>query len=125
MAIEDTLERIATALEKIAGTIDNLEIEVPQTTVNNVAETPAAEEKEAPAPAGEEQEAPPAVEKKEEKPADDGGKAPDLDAVVKVLQAYMKANGREAAVELLGKYKAKRASDIAEDKRAAFVREAS
>jgi hypothetical protein len=130
MAIEDTLGRIATALEKIAASIDSLEIEVPaQQTTTVVNNTPSKEET---APPAEEKKAPAkekakaaAKEKKEETPADDDGKAPDLDAVVKALQAYMGANGREATIELLGKYGAKRASDIAEDKRAAFIKEAS
>jgi len=113
MAMEDYLKRIATALETIAGALNNLEVEVPASTGTPAKETPPAkEEKKADPP------------KKDEKPADDGA-VPDLDTVVKALQAYMKANGRDAAVELLGKYEAKRASDIAEDKRAAFMKEAS
>jgi hypothetical protein len=50
---------------------------------------------------------------------------PDIDEVVKALQAFMVANGRDAAVELLTKYEAKRASDIPEDKRAEFIKEAT
>lgn len=107
MAIEDYMKRIAAALEKIAGALDNLEVEVPAGDVKleTVEKAPADEKQE---------KAPPADEK-----------APDLDAVVKALQDHMKANGRDSAVELLGKYEAKRASDIAEDKRAAFIKEAS
>lgn len=124
MTIEATLVRIADALEKIAGTIDNLEIEIPSgQTVETEAEvekkTPAKEEKKAPA---EEKKTPPAEEKKV--PADDG-KVPDLDDVIAALQGYMKTNGRDDAVALLTKYDAKRASDIPEDKRAAFIKETS
>lgn len=113
MALENEVKRIADALEKIAEALGSLEIEVPQ---GQVAEAPA---KQAEKPAKTEKETPPAEGKKED------GKAPDLDTVVKALQAYMQANGRDAAVELLGKYDAKRASDIAEDKRADFIKEAS
>lgn len=121
MALENEVKRIADALEKIAEALGSLEIEVPQ---GRVAEAPAKQVAEAPAkqaekPAKTEKETPPAEGKKED------GKAPDLDTVVKALQAYMQANGRDAAVELLGKYDAKRASDIAEDKRADFIKEAS
>lgn len=118
--LEEHVKRIADALEKIAEALGSLEIEVPAAQTAAKAEKKAAATKTAPAEA-EKETAPPA----EEKPAEDGGKAPDLDTVVKALQAYMQANGRDAAVELLGKYGAKRASDIAEDKRAAFVKEAS
>lgn len=121
MALENEVKRIADALEKIAEALGSLEIEIPQ---GQVAEAPAkqaekpAKQAEKPAKA-EEKKTPPAEGKKED------GKAPDLDTVVKALQAYMQANGRDAAVELLGKYDAKRASDIAEEKRADFIKEAS
>lgn len=119
MALENEVKRIADALEKIAEALGSLEIEVPAAQTAAKAEKKAtATKKTAEKPA---KTAPPAAEET----AEDGGEAPDLDTVVKALQAYMQANGRDAAVELLGKYGAKRASDIAEDKRAAFVKEAS
>lgn len=116
--LEEHVKRIADALEKIAEALGSLEIEVPAAQTAAKAEKKAAATKTAEKPA---KTTPPAAEET----AGDGGKAPDLDTVVKALQAYMQANGRDAAVELLGKYGAKRASDIAEDKRAAFVKEAS
>lgn len=109
--LETQLKRIADALERV---VDNL------AGVGALNDLPAEEKKATPAKEEKKAEtAPPAEEETAEV------EVPDLDAVVKALQAYMKANGREAAVELLGKYGAKRASDIAEDKRAAFVKDAS
>jgi len=104
MSIDKDLARIADALEKIAASAGRAAVNVTTTC-----ETRApAEEK-------------PAETKAKEKPAE----APDLKGVVAALQGYMKANGREAAVELLAKFGAKRASDIDEAKRADFIKEAS
>lgn len=109
MAIEKDLKRVADALERIA------ELMSAPITINE--DKPAGETKKQPAKETKKQPA------KEEKTGD--ADAPELDDVVKALQAYMKKEGREAAVELLGKYEAKRASDIAEEKRAEFIKEAS
>lgn len=115
--LETELKRIADALEKIAATLEGGAASVSKGTHQK----PAAKEEKA-APAKEEKKAetaPPAEEETAEV------EVPDLDTVVKALQAYMQANGRDAAVELLTRYGAKKASDIPEDKRAAFVKDAS
>jgi hypothetical protein len=107
MSIERDLARVADALEKIAASFEG---------------AAAVVSRSGPAVEG-------AAEGAREKPAEDGGKkdgdAPSLDEVVAALQKYMKANGRDAAVKLLAKFGAKRASDIDEAKRADFVKEAS
>jgi len=108
MSIENELGRIASALELIAGSFDAASAVVNRVEVK--AETKAAD-----------------VETKEKAVEEKASKTepPSLDDVVAALQKYIKANGRDAAVELLGKFGAKRASDIDEDKRADFVKEAS
>jgi len=103
MSIDKDLARIADALEKIAASAGRAAVNVTTTCE---------------APAGGK---PAAKTEAKEKPAE----APDLKEVVAALQGYMKANGREAAVELLAKFGAKRASDIDEARRADFIKEAS
>jgi hypothetical protein len=115
MSIERDLARIADALEKIAGS-------------THAAAAAVREEKPAVTTREEKPADKPKTDAAEEKPKTDvaeGGAAPSLDEVVAALQKYMKANGRDAAVELLGRFGAKRASDIDEAKRADFVKEAS
>jgi hypothetical protein len=114
MSIEQLFERIATALEKIAQAgIDGMtapsgaekEMAKAENDAKAVkAETPVKTE----------------VPAKAEAPADKK-KAPSLDDVIAALSGHMKVNGRDAAVALLAKYGAKRASDIPEDKREDFV----
>jgi hypothetical protein len=123
MSIENELGRIADALYLIAGSFDAA------SAVINRVETGAGTKEEA---AGAETKAADVeakaadVEAKEKTVEEKASKTepPSLDDVVAALQKYIKANGRDAAVELLGKFGAKRASDIDEGKRADFVREA-
>jgi hypothetical protein len=62
---------------------------------------------------------------KEPEPEPEVPDLPSLDDVIKVLSAFMKKEGRDAALALLKKYGGTRASDIAEEDRAAFMKEAS
>jgi chromatin remodeling complex protein RSC6 len=146
MGIEKDLARIASALERIAAAVSQGPVaEKPETKAAEKPETKAAEKPET--KAAEKPETKKAAEKPETKAAVEPEVAkaeepevtkaeepevakaeesvPSLDDVVAALQKYMKANGRDAAVELLAKYEAKRASDIAEEKRADFVKEAA
>jgi hypothetical protein len=108
MTIEDTLKRIAEASERIADALEKIE-------------APSVERKETKKPEPAAKKAPAKSKTKEP----DAEEAPKLDAVVKALQALMERDGREAAVELLSKYDAKRASDLDPSVRAEFIQAAS
>lgn len=98
MTIEAKLERIATALEALVSS----ELKEPtKTKTKEPAKT------------------------KEPEPEPEVPDLPSLDDVIKVLSAFMKKEGRDAALALLKKYGGTRASDIAEEDRAAFMKEAS
>jgi Skp family chaperone for outer membrane proteins len=122
--LENEIKRIADALEQIAGALSGLEIEVPEKAETKKAETKKAETKKAEPKKAEPKKAETKkAEPKKSEPKNDV-EAPKLDDVVAALQAYMKTEGRDAAVELLNKYDAKRASDISEDKREEFIADA-
>lgn len=64
------------------------------------------------------------VEPKEEpaaEPVEEQGDVPSADDVTDAAQAFIKANSREALIELLGTFDAKNISGLPEDKRAAFI----
>lgn len=119
--IETELKRIADALEKIAASAGGAKVVVNTGAACGVEAESAAGKGKPDSVKGESTDG----KGKGESTGGKGAEAPSLDDTVKALQRYMKANGRDAAVELLAKYGAKRASDVAEDKRAAFVKEAS
>lgn len=52
---------------------------------------------------------------------DEVDEVPDQAAVTKAAQAYAKANGRDALVEMLGRYDATQVSGVPEEQRAAFI----
>jgi hypothetical protein len=104
MTIEAKLERIATALEALVSS------ELKEPTKTKTKEPTKTKTKE------------PAKTKEPEPEVPD---LPSLDDVIKVLSAFMKKEGRDAALALLKKYGGTRASDIAEEDRAAFMKEAS
>jgi len=109
MSIEKDLARIADALEKIAASFEGASAVINRSGPETKAADVETKEK--------------TVEEKASTTT--GTEPPSLDDVVAALQKYIKANGRDAAVELLDKFGAKRASDIDESKRADFVKEAS
>jgi hypothetical protein len=100
MTIEAKLERIATALEALVSS----ELKEPAKTKEPTKTKEPAKTKE---------------------PESEVPDLPSLDDVIKVLSAFMKKEGRDAALALLKKYGGTRASDIAEEDRAAFMKEAS
>lgn len=63
----------------------------------------------------------PAEETKGGQPSDDGDENPSVDDVKKAAMALGTKNGRDAVVELCGKYGAAQVSGIAEKDRAAFI----
>ncbi len=96
--LEETLERIADSLEKIAKHASHL---------GRIAAAPAEAEAEAEKPAKEDKK--PAAKKAAAKKADtkkddedeDADKGPTKDAVRKALQDFMAIEGKETAIELL------------------------
>ena len=121
--MEGSIERIASALERIAAALEGVEPAAPRTqAAEKQAEGKPAEKQAEGKPAEKQAEGKAAEKQAEGKAAE---KVPSLDDVVAALQKYMAANGRGAAVELLARYKAKRASDVPEADRAAFVKEAA
>jgi hypothetical protein len=102
MTIEAKLERIATALEALVSS----ELKEPTKTKTKTKE-------------------PAKTKEPEPEPEPEVPDLPSLDDVIKVLSAFMKKEGRDAALALLKKYGGTRASDIAEEDRAAFMKEAS
>jgi hypothetical protein len=106
MTIEAKLERIATALEALVSS------ELKESTKTKIKEPTKTKTKEP-------------AKTKEPEPEPEVPDLPSLDDVIKVLSAFMKKEGRDAALALLKKYGGTRASDIAEEDRAAFMKEAS
>lgn len=118
MAIEDTLERIAVALEKIAAIGGTLAAQPAATTKPAVAK---AEDKK-PEPKAEEKKPEPKVEEKKPEPKVDG---PDIEAVRKALQDFRALEGTASMHEVLKEFGAENLAGIKPADYAAVVKRVS
>ena len=109
MSIENTLERIAVALETLAG-----KSTAPSQPKEDVKQTQARVEKAAKL-------AKPETKQEVEKPKDDGSE----EKVGNAIAAMLSANLKDAAIALLGEFGAKSKSTLKPENYAAFVTKAN